>query len=298
MKILITGASGFAGSAYLKLALAKGHEVTILGRSRPDVEGMASVIFAEADITDRNSILAVAKNIEYDFDALINLAAYVPKKADEDNIFDAESVNVRGLINVLEAFKGRFKKHIFGSTAEVYDQRLISSERISSSSPTGPLSYYSTTKLAGEYIALSFGRKNGIKTTALRFSVMYGPNDQISRAIPNFIKLALRNSDIVINGGLAKRDYIHIDDVARSIECAIESSFEGVLPIGTGSGVTIEDTAMQIVKIAGSSSNVISDTKQGTDIIIDSAEAERAIGFNATNIFPSSLGRVIDSYRI
>jgi nucleoside-diphosphate-sugar epimerase len=294
MRILLTGATGFAGKAFLDVA-SEHYDIVCLGRTKPEVQP-ANITFVETDIQDQGSVNNAANAIEGEFDALVHLAAYVPKEGDSDRLQDATGVNVNGTVNLLEAFKGRFKRHILGSTVEVYDQTQITSP-ITSTTPVGPVSYYASTKLASEFIALSFSKKNNVPTLILRFSVMYGPNDPIARAIPNFIKSALSNDPIQIKGGQLQRDYIHVTDVADSIVKAIDSSAEGIIAIGTGHSVTIEQTARSIVEQSNSESTVAVEEGLGANIVIDPSEAETKIGFNAAKHFPDALDEVIASYR-
>lgn len=295
MRILLTGATGFVGRAFLK-SITPDAEVLCIGRTKPD---RLDVKFVQTDLQDPRSVRDAADKLDGNFDALIHLAAYVPRQGAEDLLQESNNVNVSGLVNLLDEFKGRFNSLVIGSTAEVYDQARISGP-IHEDSPVGPGSFYGATKLAGEYIAQTFGKKNNIPTVILRFSVMYGPDDPIARALPNFIKSALRGDDIQISGGQNLRDYIHIDDVVRSISLAVDSKKSGVVNIGTGKGVTIEDAARQVVAAANSVSQIQINDKEGNagvDIVIDTRVAERLIGFRASTIFPDKLGEMIDSYR-
>jgi nucleoside-diphosphate-sugar epimerase len=248
MKILLTGASGFVGRAFLR-SLSPDNTAVCLGRQR--LENTPSIFFIETDIVESSSVVAASKQIEGEFDALVHLAAYVPKTAAQDNLEDACDVNIKGLTNVLDVFEGRLGKILLGSTAEVYDQKRLSGP-INEDSPLNPASYYAATKLASEFIARSFGAKNNLHTLVLRFSVMYGPNDPISRALPNFIKSALTNADIHIKGGEILRDYVHIDDVVTSLHQALRANQSGVVNIGTGKGISIADAARIIAEAARS----------------------------------------------
>ncbi len=293
MRILLTGATGFVGNAFLA-SLSEDVEVIYLGRSR---SSLGKGKFYETDITDQSNVTDVAKNIKGKFDAIVHMAAHVPKASQEDQLQQANAVNIEGLINVLESFDGRFNKIILGSSAEVYDQARINA-KINEDSPVSPNSYYGATKLASEFVARTYAKKKNITATILRFSVMYGPSDPIARALPNFIKTALKNRDIVISGGSTLRDYVHIDDVAQSIQRALDVNTNGVFNIGTGKGVSIYDAAKSIVEAAGSSSKVVQvEGPQSADIVIDASLAELELGFRAKNYFPQKLEEMIDSYR-
>jgi UDP-glucose 4-epimerase len=290
MNILLTGASGFVGKAFIE-SLSSDDHVVCLGRSGNGEN------FFKTDITDKASVQSAASNITEDFDALVHLAAFVPKVAADDQLEPANATNVFGLINVLEAFNGRIKKVILGSTAEVYDQTRVHGT-ITEDSPVNPGSYYGATKLASEPIALTYGKKQAIPALVLRFSVMYGPHDPIARALPNFIRSALKDEDIVISGGQILRDYVHTADVVRAIHCALNSDASGVVNIGTGVGVSIQQAAEAVVAAAGSHSKVIVEPGSGgADIVLSPQKAEQLINYKARVFFPEKLGEMIDSYR-
>lgn len=290
MKILLTGASGFVGKAFIE-SLSPDDQVVCLGRSGDGDN------FFKTDITDLESVEAAAQNIGEDFDALVHLAAFVPKVAAEDQLEPANATNVMGLVNILEAFNGRIKKVILGSTAEVYDQARVVGV-ITEDSSTNPGSYYGATKLASEPIALTYGKKNTIPALVLRFSVMYGPHDPIARALPNFIRTALKDEDIVIKGGQILRDYVHTADVVQALHCALNSEASGIVNIGTGVGVSIQQAAEAVVAAAGSESKVVVEPGSGgADIVLSPEKAQQLINYKPSVFFPEKLGEMIDSYR-
>ena len=198
---------------------------------------------------------------------------------------------------MLEFFGSRAPKIIFGSTAEVYDQSMISGE-ITEVNAVKPYSYYGATKLSSEFIMQSFAAKNNKELSILRFSVMYGGFDPIARAIPNFIRAALKNETITIRGAKILRDYVHVDDVAKSIVCAVTSQGSGILNIGTGRGVSIYDAAKEIVNNTDSRSKIdIQSAAGGADIVLNIEKAEKSIGYEPSILFPAKLKKMIDEYR-
>lgn len=290
MRILLTGATGFVGEALVK-SLSQNHTLICLSRNGAG-EG-----FVYADLSDNISVRTAGKAIDGNFDALIHLAAFVPKVAAEDRLTVANAINEEGLVNLIDVFGERIKKLILGSTAEVYDQFKITNV-IKEDDPLNPGSYYAATKLASEFVARTYGKKNNVPVQVLRFSVMYGPNDPIARALPNFIKAALRNEDIVVKGGAILRDYVHLSDVVQSIHDALDSNNSGVVNIGTGLGVTIKEVAETIVMLSGSRSRVLVESgESGVNIVLNPEYATKLIGYKAKVLFPDRLGEMIDSYR-
>ena len=78
---------------------------------------------------------------------------------------------------------------------------------------------------------------------------MYGGYDPIARAIPNFIRAAKSGDNLTINGPLVLRDYVHIDDVASSIICAVNLAGAGIINIGTVGESLLKKQRSQLLKV-------------------------------------------------
>lgn len=292
-RVLLTGGTGFAGSRFVQL-YGDSYEFILLGRKETTGTADAGAFF-KVDLTDIDQLQDVAARVG-DVDAVVHLAAHVPNHAGQDNLRDAVDANVVATANLLEVFGSENRRFVLGSTVEVYDQTQIYGQ-ISSGSKTGPRSFYAATKLASEEITAAYALQSGMPLVILRFTVMYGPNDPISRALPNFVKAAIRGETITVGGYRNLRDWIHVDDVALSLRCALESSYRGTVNIGTGHGVSIQQAAEAIIEQSGSSSSIEIGGASGVDIVLNAAEALDSIGFQADWIFPDGLEQMIASFR-
>ena len=210
---------------------------------------------------------------------------------------NAKLGNIDATINLLTCFGERSKKIIIGSTAEVYDQSKIHGP-IAEDNVVAGGSYYGSTKMASELIAQSYAKKMNKELTILRFSVMYGGYDPIARAIPNFIRAAKAGEDLTIRGAKVLRDYVHIDDVARSIICAVNADGADVVNIGTGRGVSIRETAQVIVDSTQSTSRItVLSEDGGSDIVIDISRAEKLLNYHPEVFFPDKLKEMEKLYK-
>ena len=294
MKVLITGASGFVGKCFLEM-MPTDWKTVCLGRSRPnDLTGH----WIQCDLSDQESMIATAKQLDDEsFDAIVHLAAFVPKTAADDTLDKARLGNIDATINLLTYFGEKSEKIIIGSTAEVYDQSKIHGP-ITEDNVVAGGSYYGSTKLASELITQSYAKKLNKELTILRFSVMYGRYDPIARAIPNFIRSAKAGEDLTIRGAKVLRDYIHTDDVARSIICAVNANGAGVVNIGTGRGISIRETAQAIVDSTQSISRItVLSEDGGSDIVIDISRAEKLLNYHPEVFFPDKLKEMEELYK-
>lgn len=293
MRLLVTGASGYVGRQFL-VSTPGDWQITYLGRSEV-VD--ASARWVNCDLSSVSSAKAAAAELRDEtFDAIIHLAAAVPKTAAEDTLENALNGNIHTTVNLLQYLGELAPKLIIGSTAEVYDPAKIKGA-ITEDNVVAGGSYYGSTKMSSELIVQSYAKKHDKELTILRFSVMYGGYDPIARALPNFIRAAKSGQDITVHGARVLRDYIHVDDVVRSIICAVNSDGAGVVNIGTGRGVSIEAAARSISEIMQSSSKINIESQTGdVDIVIDIAKARRLLDFQPQVLFPDKLDQMITLY--
>ena len=294
MKLLVTGSSGFVGRRFLEMAPTD-WEIICLGRSQPD---SLTGRWIRCDLADQKSVESAVKQVNDEtFDSIVHLAAFVPKTAADDTLDKARLGNIDATINLLTYFGEKSEKIIIGSTAEVYDQSKIHGP-ITEDNVVAGGSYYGSTKLASELITQSYAKKLNKELTILRFSVMYGGYDPIARAIPNFIRAAKAGEDLTIRGANVLRDYIHTDDVARSIICAVSANGAGVVNIGTGRGISIRETAQAIVDSTQSTSRItVLSEDGGSDIVIDISRAEKLLNYHPEVFFPDKLKEMEELYK-
>ena len=266
-----------------------------MGRSQP---ASLTERWIQCDLVDQKSVESAVQQVSDEiFDAIVHLAAFVPRTAADDTLDKARLGNIDATINLLTYFGEKSEKIIIGSTAEVYDQSKIHGP-ITEDNVVAGGSYYGSTKLASELITQSYAKKLNKELTILRFSVMYGGYDPIARAIPNFIRAAKAGEDLTIRGAKVLRDYVHTDDVARSIICAVNANGAGVVNIGTGRGVSIQETAQAIVDSTQSTSRIVVLSEDGgSDIVIDISRAEKLLNYHPEVFFPDKLKEMEELYK-
>jgi UDP-glucose 4-epimerase len=177
--VLVTGGAGFIGSHVADALLAEGCEVHVLddlsGGKRENVPDGAT--FHELDLRDDAVRELFA---EHEFAAVAHLAAQMDvRRSVADPVFDA-SVNVLGLLNLLEAGRQHgLEKVVFASTGgAIYGEPhpdVNGGGPQPESHPQTPLSPYGITKLVSEHYLRFYGETYGIDSVALRFANVYGP---------------------------------------------------------------------------------------------------------------------------
>jgi len=231
MKLLITGGAGFIGSAVVRLAVARGHQVVNLDALTyaACLDNVASVsasplyAFERADICDRPALdLIFARHAP---DAVLHLAAesHVDRSIDGPGAFIA--TNVTGTFTLLEAARGYWQArgrpagfrfhHV--STDEVYGS-LGATGQFSETSPYAPNSPYSASKAASDHLVRAWHETYGLPVLITNCSNNYGPFHFPEKLIPVVILNALAGKAIPVYGlGANVRDWLFVEDHADAL---------------------------------------------------------------------------------
>jgi nucleoside-diphosphate-sugar epimerase len=211
-KVLVTGGSGFIGSHLCTLLHKMGHVVFSL-----DINDSSPKPWKVITSDIREDIIFP------EIDAVVHLAAQISVVQSMEIPAETISINVDGTSKVIEAAKrAGATRFIFASSAAVYgDAEEIP---ITESAPMLPQSPYAESKISGEEMV----RNSGMKTCSMRFFNIYGPGQSsvggYAAVIPAFKKAITSNqSPKVFGDGSQVRDFVHVSDLVRIIELAIEA---------------------------------------------------------------------------
>ena len=277
--ILITGGAGFIGSHLVEHYQGRAAEIRVLDDLRSGTLANLSGLdhtFLRASITDRAHVRAAVQGVDY----LFHLAAMVGVPESMSQPFHCQELNVGGFLTVLEeASRAGVRKVVFSSSAAIYgDNPTLPKVETMRPEPRSP---YAITKLDGEYYGELFHRRGLIAFTALRYFNVFGPRQNprstYAAAVPIFIERALRQEPLTIYGdGRQTRDFIYVKDVAAANAFAAENTrLEGVLNVGSGQRLTIEDLARRIVREIGSLSEIRYEDSRPGDIRHSIASVDR-----------------------
>jgi dTDP-glucose 4,6-dehydratase len=242
MKILVTGGAGFIGSAVVRLAVMRGHEVINLDALTyaANLANVASVAasplysFERADLRDRSALdRAFACHRP---DAVLHLAAesHVDRSIDGPSAF--VETNVLGTFHLLEAARaywiraGRpsgFRFHHV-STDEVFGSLGPSAERFHEDTPYDPRSPYSATKAGSDHLVRAWGETYGLPVLLTNCSNNYGPFHFPEKLVPVVILNALHGEPIPVYGaGENVRDWLYVEDHAEALLLVLTEGLVG-----------------------------------------------------------------------
>ncbi|MEH6523981.1 dTDP-glucose 4,6-dehydratase [Sulfitobacter sp.] len=259
MKILVTGGAGFIGSAVVRLAVARGHEIVNLDSLTyaACLENVATVsdsplyAFEKADIRDRAALDRVLDT--HKPDAVMHLAAESHVDRSIDGPGDFIETNITGTYHMLEAARAywmaqgkpdTFRFHHI-STDEVFGS-LGATGMFTEETSYDPRSPYSASKAASDHLVRAWAETYGLPVVLTNCSNNYGPYHFPEKLIPVVILNALAGKDLPIYGdGSNIRDWLYVEDHADALLCVLE---KGELNRSYNIGGENERTNLELVK--------------------------------------------------
>jgi dTDP-glucose 4,6-dehydratase len=241
VKILVTGGAGFIGSAVVRLAISRGHEVvnvdalTYAGclENLTPVADSPLYHFAHVDIRDRAMLDATFA--QHQPDLVMHLAAESHVDRSIDGPGDFIDTNITGTYNLLEAARAYwagagkpegFRFHHI-STDEVFGS-LGAAGMFTETTPYDPRSPYSASKAASDHLVRAWHETYGLPVVLTNCSNNYGPYHFPEKLVPVVILNALAGKEIPVYGqGLNVRDWLFVEDHADALLLVLEQGALG-----------------------------------------------------------------------
>lgn len=281
MRVLVTGGAGFIGSHTCDRLVELGHEVTVLDaltapvhRDRRPQYLTPGAELVVGDVRNRDLVAHLLRHT----DAVVHLAAYQDYLTDFARFTDVNVGATALLYEILVAERIELERVVVASSQaamgeglyrchrdgeQVPDMRLeadLARGRWEVACPTcgGPLEVlptpervsnpqnaYGMSKYGEEMVAVNLGRRYGIPTTALRYSIVQGPRQSVYNAYSGACRIfclhyLLGGAPVLYEDGQALRDYVNIHDVvdANLLALTDERAAGQVLNVGGGTGYT------------------------------------------------------------
>jgi len=286
MRVLVTGGAGFIGSHTVDRLVERGHEVRILDSLEKPVhlKGLPAHLnpaaeFCRGDVTSREDLSAALDGV----DAVIHLAAYQDYLPDFSKFFRVNAMGTALLYELIVADRLPIQKVVVASSQAVYgegrhrcpDGRIVhpnmrSEERLragrfevpcpdgagdttwepTDESTVNPQNQYALSKHAQEQIAIQLGRRYGIPSVGMRYSIVQGPRQSFYNAYSGACRvfcLALHfgREPAIYEDGLQVRDFVNIHDVVDANLLVLEDPRADyrILNVGGGRPYAVLDFA-------------------------------------------------------
>jgi dTDP-glucose 4,6-dehydratase/UDP-glucose 4-epimerase len=266
-RFLVTGGTGFLGSALTQRLVAAGHAVRVLdnnsrGTPRRLARCAKEIELIEADIRNVEAVSMAVQGV----DCVVHMAAINGTEFFYTKPEAVLDVALRGMLAVVDACRANHVRDlVVASSSEVYQTPPIvpTPETVPLVIPDvlNPRYSYGGGKLISELIAVNYGRTAFERVVIFRPHNVYGPDMGSEHVIPQFALRAAaatqgrkgRTIDFPIQGdGRQTRAFVHVEDFTDGLMRVIEHGCHlTVYHIGSDEEVTVGDLARQIVAMFG-----------------------------------------------
>lgn len=228
MKVLVTGAAGFIGSALTLRLLERGDTVIGIDNHNDyyDVSlkearlyrhlGHVNYTHLRIDLADRNAMQQAFATHEPQ--RVVNLAAQAGVRYSIDNPLVYIDSNIVGFAYVLEGCRRHGVEHlVYASSSSVYGANTAMPFSVHHN-VDHPISLYAASKKSNELMAHTYSHLYGLPTTGLRFFTVYGPWGRPDMALFKFTQSIVADKPIqVFNYGKHRRDFTYVDDIVEGV---------------------------------------------------------------------------------
>lgn len=263
-KILITGGAGFIASAMAeRLAADPDNHVVIADNlitgdlKKIPVSPHNNIEFIKADVNSFNEITDVF--LMHHFKYVFHYAALVgvQRTLNHPLLVLHDLQGIRHILNL--STTSSVKRVFFSSSSEVYGEPVEYPQN-EETTPLNSRLPYAIVKNAGEAYLKAYFKEYGLSYTIFRFFNTYGAKQSPDFVISRFIRAALKNEPITINGdGKQTRTFCFVDD---NVDACLrtfthEESVDDVINIGSETETSVLELAQLIIRLTGSSSKIV-----------------------------------------
>ncbi|MBM3876698.1 MAG: NAD(P)-dependent oxidoreductase [Verrucomicrobia bacterium] len=290
MRIIVTGGSGFLGSACVRAATAAGHSVAVLTRF-PRQGSAAEQLLGSVEQPPWTAIRNFAPDacVHAAWIATPGLYLESPENADW----------VRWSLAFLNELPALGVRHITvlgtGIEYQITGQRLRED-----TTPLQPLSGYARSKCE-LHVQLAAWRQDArladLGLAWARIFYPYGAGEHPARLASSLIAKLRRGEPVQLKTPHSTKDYIHVDDVATALLTVLERRYCGAINVGTGVGVTVDTVAQKLGHLLGRADLVQPPTNapaNSLDYVVADAGRLHALGWRPQVALEAGLRRLVE----
>lgn len=295
-RILLTGASGFVGSAVLKQLLEEGNEVVAISGSRAPDFRHDRLEWQRLDLLrtsgEQMAGLIRAAQVSHCLHAAwyTNHADYLTADVNRDWL----SASLR-LVDTFYAAGG--SRFVGLGTCVEYGDPGPGRPCIEEVTPIEPRTLYAACKVELFQALRERAEETGIDHAWSRLFFIYGPGDRANRLVPSIVEKLSRGERVAAKFGGLRRDFIHVADLAGQLSGILASNVQGAVNTGTGTAVSIADVFMLMGDLFGRPDLVVvNDAVSETEsplIAADLSRFRRGVGEPPTRDFRDGLAEVV-----
>ena len=293
MRILLTGPSGFLGSALVQFWANRGHQLSLLARPSSCVDLLADLQTSVRVMrtSSPDGIAAVVGEVTPD--VIVHTACTYGRKG--ESALDVMDTNMRLGVSLLQAILDRNSPE--GTPPTLF---LNTGTGLK---PSVSLYALSKTQFSAWGSALAASTPQRLKFIDIRLQQMYGPGDDDSKFVAHVIKACRQNVPrLFLTMGEQLRDFIHIDDVVQAYDLILERNHEfaesDAIDVGSGDAVTIRSFVEQVRQVTGAETVLefgAVEYRANEDMLcVADTKRLRSLGWQPTVPLTTGLRRLID----
>jgi nucleoside-diphosphate-sugar epimerase len=298
--LLIIGGTGFIGKHLTCAAMKSGFQTTVLSLHEPKSESkVEGASYLQADTTDCDDLRR--KLSKTDIDYVINLSGYIYHSSFSeggDAVIESHFTAVKNIVKILD--RNKLKRFIqIGSSDEYGNIEAPQNEAMRES----PISPYSLAKVASTHFLQMLNRTEGFPVVILRLFLVYGPQQDHKRFLPQVIKGCLSGEAFPTSLGEQLRDFCYVDDVTRGILMALrQDNINGeVINIASGAPVTIRKVIETVKELIGQGNPLFGQVpyrqEENMMLYADINKVTHALNWAPQVSLEDGIRRTINSYR-
>lgn len=321
--ILITGGAGFIGSHVVRRMITNYPDTQIINLDAltyasnlallNDCKNQSNYNFVHEDINNFDRLKSLFK--QYNFDAVIHLAAESHVDNSIKNPFAFAQTNIQGTLNLLEAARQHWgnnakqQRFYHISTDEVFGS-LGSEGYFKETTAYDPRSPYSASKAASDHLVRAYFHTHGLPIVLSNCSNNYGPGQHPEKLIPLMIKNIIAKKPLPVYGkGENIRDWLYVEDHAQAIDLILhQASLGETYAIGGNNeqkNIELVHFLIDVVdeKLKRPKGDSLSLIEFVTDRLghdyryaIDTAKIESKFGWKSSTTFEEGINKTVEFY--
>ena len=248
MKILVTGATGFIGSAFSRLALSRGHEIggMMLPTERPPAHVPVSdkMIWFQGTLADLpwRGIARFQPDVCVHFAWVATPGIYLESPENENYL--------RWSLELARQLRELGMSHFVG-VGTCIEYKITDAPLSEARTPVDPTTLYSRCKNALRETLEAEAKRAGDTFCWGRVFYPYGVGEHPARLCSALIQKFRRGERLVLKTPHSTKDYIYIEDLAAAILLTVEKQFTGTINWGTGQGISVRQIADAVAAMLG-----------------------------------------------